>query len=60
MCSCVHKGKSQNIVLNEINQKPVRLDMAFPKTFERTRQFMVTKLFLQREASAQCIDDFIQ
>ena len=60
MCTCIHKSKRQNIVLNKVNQKPVRPDMAFPKTMESPSQFVISILSFQGYASTQCIDNFIQ
>ncbi len=34
MCSGIHKSKGQDVIFNQIDQKPIRFDMTFPEAFQ--------------------------
>lgn len=48
MRSCVDQGQHEHTIILQVKQQPIRLNMAFPDTFEIPRQFVITMLCIKR------------
>lgn len=48
MASGVYQRQCKYVVLNQIDKKPIRLNVALTETFEFSLQFVVMILFFQR------------
>lgn len=53
VASCAGQGQHENIVLNAVDQQPVRLDVALPVAYPVSGQSMVFVLFRKRFTHCQ-------
>lgn len=60
MCSGIHKRQRQNIIFSQINQKPVRFDMIFPKSLKISAQSMIMILCVKLLSLTEHINNIIQ
>ena len=60
MRSGIDQGQRQNLVFDQVDQQPVRFNVAFPETCERTGQLVVMVFLVQRNALTQFFNYLIQ
>ncbi len=60
MRSCAKRRQNQNILIDLINQQPIRLDMTFSEPGIISDQLMVSVLWRQSFSTQQLVDDLFQ
>ena len=60
MSSCFHERQRQNVVFNQIDQKPVGFDVTLPKPLKLTRKSVVVVFFVEWFALPKRVNHTVQ